>query len=124
MEATDFAAADLEAELAARIAEVQGRRAVEIGRPAALVTGLAAVLETPLGPVLGGPAAAATSPGRDRLDELGFELPLAGGDRPSGWLTLQRIAASCAPTPAPTTRWPATPSGSTTRGCARASAAT
>ncbi len=29
----------------------------------------------------------------DRLDELGFELPLAGGDQPSGWLTLQRIAA-------------------------------
>jgi exodeoxyribonuclease V beta subunit len=29
----------------------------------------------------------------DRLDELGFELPLAGGDRPSGWLTLHRIAS-------------------------------
>ncbi|HEX4010604.1 MAG TPA: UvrD-helicase domain-containing protein, partial [Solirubrobacteraceae bacterium] len=91
MEATDFAAPDLDSELAASIAEVQGRRALDIGSPAVLATGLRAVIETPLGPVMGG--------GRlrdvarpDRLDELGFELPLAGGDRPSGWLTLARIA--------------------------------
>jgi exodeoxyribonuclease V beta subunit len=29
----------------------------------------------------------------DRLDELGFELPLAGGDRPAGWVVLDRIGA-------------------------------
>jgi exodeoxyribonuclease V beta subunit len=28
----------------------------------------------------------------DRLDELEFELPLAGGDQPDGWLTLSLIA--------------------------------
>src|SRR5439155_22340734 len=28
----------------------------------------------------------------DRLDELGFELPLAGGDSPSGWVTLAVVA--------------------------------
>jgi exodeoxyribonuclease V beta subunit len=92
MEVTDFAAADLDAELTARIDEVQGRRAVDVGPAGALVAGLRAVLETPLGPVLG--ARRLRDIGRgDRLDELGFELPLAGGDRPSGWLTLERIAA-------------------------------
>jgi exodeoxyribonuclease V beta subunit len=92
MEATDFAAADLDAELGARIAEVQGRRAAEIGPAGTLATGLRAVIETPLGPVLGN-ARLRDFTRADRLDELGFELPLAGGDRPSGWLTLTRIAA-------------------------------
>ncbi|MGA2012136.1 MAG: UvrD-helicase domain-containing protein [Solirubrobacteraceae bacterium] len=92
MEATDFRAGDLEAELTDRLADVQGRRPVEIGDPAAVVAGLRAVIETPLGPILGG--VALCDIGRtDRLDELGFELPLAGGDRPSGWLTLARIAS-------------------------------
>jgi exodeoxyribonuclease V beta subunit len=91
MEATDFAASDIDAELAARIADVQRRRAVDVGPAGALAAGLRAVLETPLGPVLGG-RRLRDVPRRDRLDELGFELPLAGGDRPSGWLTLQRIA--------------------------------
>jgi exodeoxyribonuclease V beta subunit len=92
MEATDFAAPDVEGELAARIADVQGRRAVEIGPAAALAAGLRAVIETPLGPVLGDARLRDFARG-DRLDELGFELPLAGGDRPSGWLTLARIAS-------------------------------
>ncbi|HWE15012.1 MAG TPA: UvrD-helicase domain-containing protein, partial [Solirubrobacteraceae bacterium] len=91
MEATDFAAPDIGAELAARIGEVQGVRAVEVGSSAALAAGLRAVVETPLGPVLHH-AALRDFPRADRLDELGFELPLAGGDEPSGWLTLQRIA--------------------------------
>ncbi|HET8980137.1 MAG TPA: UvrD-helicase domain-containing protein [Solirubrobacteraceae bacterium] len=92
MEATDFAAPDLEAELAQRIGEVQGARAVDVGPLAALAAGLRAVIETPLGPVLGG-ARLRDVARADRLDELGFELPLAGGDRPSGALTLRRIAA-------------------------------
>ncbi|MGH2896708.1 MAG: 3'-5' exonuclease, partial [Solirubrobacteraceae bacterium] len=91
MEATDFAAPDIDAELAARIAEVQGRRAVDVGPVAALVAGLRAVLETPIGLVLGDRRLRDVHR-RDRLDELGFELPLAGGDQPSGWLTLHRIA--------------------------------
>ena len=92
MEATDFAAPDIDAELAARIAEVQGHRAVDVGPVTALATGLRAVLETPLGPVLGDRRLRDVQR-PDRLDELGFELPLAGGDDPNGWLTLQRIAA-------------------------------
>jgi exodeoxyribonuclease V beta subunit len=92
MEGTDFAAPDIDAELAARIAEVQGRRAVDVGPAAVLSAGLRAVLETPLGPVLGDRRLRDVHR-RDRLDELAFELPLAGGDQPSGWLTLRRIAA-------------------------------
>ena len=92
MEATDFAAADLDAELAARIADVQGIRSVDVGPTAALAGGLRAVIETPLGPLIGGKALRDVVRS-DRLDELGFELPLAGGDRPSGWLTVNRIAA-------------------------------
>jgi len=91
MEATDFAAPDIDAELAARVAEVQQRRSVDVGPTSALLAGLRAVLETPLGTVLGDRRLRDIAR-RDRRDELGFELPLAGGDRPSGWLTLQRIA--------------------------------
>ncbi|MGO9954921.1 MAG: UvrD-helicase domain-containing protein [Solirubrobacteraceae bacterium] len=92
MEATDFAGADLEAELTARVAEVQARRAVDIGTAGDLVAGLRAVIETPLGPVLGGIRLRDVARA-DRLDELGFELPLAGGERPTGWLTLSALAA-------------------------------
>jgi exodeoxyribonuclease V beta subunit len=92
MEATDFAVADIERELTQRIAEVQRSRAVEIGAPAVLAAGLKAMIETPLGPVLGGRRLRDVAR-TNRLDELGFELPLAGGDQPSGWLTLQRIAS-------------------------------
>jgi exodeoxyribonuclease V beta subunit len=93
LEATDFAAADLEGELRRRIGEVHARRTAEIGDPADVVTGLAAAIRTPLGPVVDGLALSDIARG-DRLDELGFELPLAGGDRPTGELTLDRIAAT------------------------------
>ena len=49
-------------------------------------------IETPLGPVLDG-LALRDFARADRLDELGFELPLAGGDRPRGTAELSRIAA-------------------------------
>jgi exodeoxyribonuclease V beta subunit len=91
LEATDFAAVDLEAEVTQRIDEVRGRRAVDIGDPAIVATGLCAALRTSLGPVLGGMRLCDVTPA-DRLDELGFELPLAGGDEPRGWLRLERIA--------------------------------
>ncbi len=92
LEATDFAAPDLDAELTARVAELHGRRAVDIGPGDAVVAGLRAMIETPLGPALRGLALRDVTRA-DRLDELGFELPLAGGDRPSGWLTVERLAA-------------------------------
>jgi exodeoxyribonuclease V beta subunit len=92
LEATDFAAADLDAELATRIAEVQTRRAVEIGDTAAVVAGLRGAIETPLGPLLGGHGLRDVRR-EDRLDELDFELPLVGGDDPTGGLALDALVA-------------------------------
>ena len=57
-----------------------------------VAAGLAAALATPVGPVLDG-RALTSIPRADRLDELAFELPLAGGDAPSGHVTLGRLAA-------------------------------
>ena len=91
LEATDFAASDLTAELTRTVAGVQARRAVEIGDPADVVAGLAAALQTPLGPGLDELRLTDVAV-TDRLDELGFELPLAGGQRPSGAFGLERIA--------------------------------
>ena len=92
LEATDFAAGDLTAELTARVAEERARRGVEIGDAAAVVTGLQAAITTGLGPVLQGRRLADIARG-DRLDELGFELPLVGGDTPTGTTGPSRIAA-------------------------------
>ena len=91
LEATDFAAPDLAGELAARIDEVRARRAVDIGDPGAAIAGLAAAIETPLGPVLDG-LRLRDFQRSDRLDELAFELPLAGGDQPRGATELSRVA--------------------------------
>jgi exodeoxyribonuclease V beta subunit len=91
LEATDFAAADLDAELALRIREVQARRSVEVGDPAAMAAGLRAAIETPLAPLLG--LRLRDLRREDRLDELDFELPLVGGDDPTGALALDAIAA-------------------------------
>jgi exodeoxyribonuclease V beta subunit len=88
LEAIDFAAPDLDAELAEAIAAVQARRPVELGDPAAVAAGLRAAIETPFldGLRLRDLARA------DRLDELDFEFPLVGGDRPTGRLDLDAVA--------------------------------
>jgi exodeoxyribonuclease V beta subunit len=91
-EATDFAAPDLEAELGERVAAVLARRSVDVGDPDATIAGLRAAIETPLGPLLGGRALRDVARA-DRLDELTFELPLVGGDAPTGRLTLAAIGA-------------------------------
>ena len=54
LEATDFAVPDLEAELAARVEAEQARRRLDVGDHEAVVAGLRAAIETPLGPLLGG----------------------------------------------------------------------
>ncbi len=90
LEATDFASADLDADLGAQIAAARARRHVEIGDPAMVVAGLRAAIETPLGPLLGGMRLRDVRR-VDRLDELDFELPLAGGDDPTGQLALTAI---------------------------------
>jgi exodeoxyribonuclease V beta subunit len=91
-ESTDFTAEDLDAELVAQVAAAQARRRVELGDLSGVVAGLRAAIETPLGPMAGGIALRDVARA-DRLDELDFELPLVGGDDPSGpALTLSAIA--------------------------------
>ena len=80
-EAADFAAADLEAEVLRCVVEAQAFRRVEIGDPTVLARGLAASLRTPLGGLLDEAPLSSVSR-TDRLDELGFELPLAGAASP------------------------------------------
>jgi len=93
LEATDFAAADLDAELSSHVAVAGSRRLLDLGDPGAAVRGLRAAIETPLGPVLDGMRLRDVVRA-DRLDELEFELPLAGGDEPTGRFTLSAIAAA------------------------------
>ena len=90
LEATDFAAPDLDAELTAHVARARARRSLEIGPVAAVVAGLRAAIETPLGPLAGGLRLRDVARA-DRLDELAFELPLAGGDRPAGEVSAAAI---------------------------------
>jgi exodeoxyribonuclease V beta subunit len=92
LEATDFAAADLPAELAVHVEAAQARRRLEIGDSSVLAGGLAAAIETPLAPLLGDRRLRDVTRA-DRLDELEFELPLAGGDTPTGRVTLRALAA-------------------------------
>ncbi|HEX5926216.1 MAG TPA: UvrD-helicase domain-containing protein [Baekduia sp.] len=91
LEQADFTVDDLPAELSEHLEAAIARAGVDIGAIDDVAGGLAAALAAPLGPVLDGRALTAIAPA-DRLDELVFELPLAGGDRPSGQVTLGRIA--------------------------------
>ncbi|HEX8204823.1 MAG TPA: UvrD-helicase domain-containing protein [Solirubrobacteraceae bacterium] len=86
LEAADFAAPDLAAELRRHT-----KGATDVGPLDDLVAGMAAAIETPLGPLVGG-ARLRDVPRADRLDELAFELPLVGGDDAEGTLTLRAIA--------------------------------
>jgi exodeoxyribonuclease V beta subunit len=91
-ESLDFAAGDLDLELAGCVAAAQARRRVELGDVDAVVAGLRAAIETPLGPMAG--VSLRDVARTDRLDELDFELPLVGGDDPTGpALTLAAIAS-------------------------------
>jgi exodeoxyribonuclease V beta subunit len=92
LEAVDFAAPQLRAELERGLIARGARSGVELGcAPAIAASGLAAAVETPLGGALGGVSLSQVRRA-DRLDELGFELPLAGGDEPRGRVGLGAVA--------------------------------
>jgi len=92
LERSDFAAEDLVGELRAAIEAELAWSPVDLGDPERWVEGLAAMIATPLGPLASD--VALRSIGRaDRLDELDFELPLVGGDAPSGALRVADLAA-------------------------------
>jgi exodeoxyribonuclease V beta subunit len=94
LETVDTQAPDLDAEIELRVAE-QLARWGSGGGPSGIDQGvLAAALlqtyETPLGPAAGD-RRLRDIPSRDRLTELTFELPLAGGDRPGAQLRLGAV---------------------------------
>lgn len=97
LETLDAGAADLAAELLHRCEQAVAARLAQVDPPV-LAAALLPVLRTPLagsGPAssLAGVTLAGVAPA-DRLVELDFELPLAGGDAPGGQpVTLPRVAA-------------------------------
>jgi len=91
LEQADFAASDLRGELLGHLQAAAARTRVDLGAAEDVAAGLALALAAPVGPVLDGRSLTAI-PRADRLDELVFELPLAGGDTPSGHVTLGRLA--------------------------------
>jgi len=80
LEHTDTTADDLLAEVRARCEDTGLAPGIGV-QPGRLADALLPVLHTPCGPLLGGRSLADLAP-RDRLAELEFELPLAGGDVP------------------------------------------
>ncbi|HZM68025.1 MAG TPA: hypothetical protein VFC16_17185, partial [Nakamurella sp.] len=90
LETTDPQAADLLAELRERCAEQLARRAAAL-TPDQLAQALLPVLGSPLGPLAPG-VTLLDIPIRDRLPELEFEVPLAGGDHAGARITLGALA--------------------------------
>ncbi|MGN6612794.1 MAG: 3'-5' exonuclease, partial [Angustibacter sp.] len=91
LEHVDTSAPDLAVELERACAAAGSARLPGVDL-AALASALEPVLRTPLGP-LAGDRALADVPPADRLAELEFELPLAGGDRPAhAGITLAAVA--------------------------------
>jgi exodeoxyribonuclease V beta subunit len=80
-ETADLTNPDLAGELAIRARVELDRHPTPAVDPDALAAALVPVVRTPLGPLASGRPLAEVSP-RDRLAELDFELPLAGGDSP------------------------------------------
>ena len=91
MESTDFATPDLARELRTALGSALSWQQFDLGDLDGVVAGLVAAIETPLGPMVEG--LRFRDVGRaDRVDELSFELPLVGGDRPLGDLSVADIA--------------------------------
>ncbi|EYR64574.1 ATPase AAA [Actinotalea ferrariae CF5-4] len=82
LEHVDTAAPDLEAEVLRRCQETPLGRSLGVDA-STLAQRLTTVLDTPLGPLGTGVRLRDVAP-VDRLPELEFELPLAGGDTPTG----------------------------------------
>jgi exodeoxyribonuclease V beta subunit len=90
LERVDFSSTSLESDLAAA-AETEGVER-QTGVPAGvLASSLLPALETPLGPPVGNRRLVDVARA-DRLDEMEFELPLAGGDEPTGTVPVGQIA--------------------------------
>ena len=91
LERTGFDAPDLAVEVADAVRRESAWRNVDLGNADAVVAGLCAAIASPLGPMVGDIALRDIGR-RDRLDELGFEIPLVGGDVPTGSLHVADVA--------------------------------
>ena len=78
LEKVAFDAPDLVAEVDAALRQEQAYYNVDLGNHRDVVRGLRTAIESPLGPATGLRLRDVTR--ENRLDELGFELPLVGGD--------------------------------------------
>jgi exodeoxyribonuclease V beta subunit len=90
-EETDFAAADIEVEVRRALGAAMARRSLDLGDRDLVVEGLSAAIETPLGPLVDGVRLRDITRA-NRLDEVAFELPLAGGDRPCASFSMLDVA--------------------------------
>jgi exodeoxyribonuclease V beta subunit len=79
LERTAFDAPDLAGEVDRALSRELTRRNADLGNRADVIAGLCTALESPLGPLVGDVRLADLARG-DRLDELGFEFPLIGGE--------------------------------------------
>lgn len=91
LEHVDFTAPDLPAEVALALRSATAWSAGGIGPAGAVTGGLVAAIEAPLGPGAGDLRLRDVAR-VDRLDELTFDLPVAGGDRPCGLVSTAAIA--------------------------------
>ncbi len=91
LERTEFDASDLAAEVGAALGREVTWRNVDLGDLDGVAAGLCAAIESPLGP-LTGDVRLSEIPRRDRLDELGFEIPLVGGEVPTASLHVGTVA--------------------------------
>lgn len=91
LDAADPAVPDLLTELTERAREQLARRPAAGLDAETLAAALLPSLQTPLGPLADGRRLADVAPS-DRLSEIDFELPLAGGDRPTAELALSQLA--------------------------------
>ena len=92
LESVDFTSPRLREDLEAGLSR-WARAGLELGcAPPVAAAGLATALETPLGAVPGALTLSRVARA-DRLDELAFELPLAGGEEPHGRVGLNQLAA-------------------------------
>ncbi len=92
LERVDFTTPELTAALASEVALAANRRPASLTDEPAIVAAVQAAVETPLGPLAGGWALRDFGSG-DRLNELHFELPLAGGDDPTAEVSVSAVAA-------------------------------
>ena len=96
LERVDFTSPDLVREVAAAAGEIGRREGMAGVDPDVLVPGLVAALTTPLGPAVAGASLASISRA-DRLDELSFELPVAGGEASVGSVGMSSVADVLSP---------------------------